>query len=242
MASQIDRVISELRQRILSGRLRAGERVLEVQYAAELGVSRTPLRLALGELEKQGLLERLPTRGYRVRSFSLHEVAMALEVRGTLEGMAARLAAEAGVGTATLQTLQDCVQSGRSLLERARQHDTPFDAAGWAEMNARFHATLVTAAGNPALSSSLENLGRIPMVKPGELWVGSGDPQLTLGFIERAQFDHEDVVHAIAARQGARAEVLMREHARRSAENKRALAATSRGDTLTSIAAAVPSL
>jgi GntR family transcriptional regulator, vanillate catabolism transcriptional regulator len=242
MASQIDRVVSELRTKILSGRLRAGERVLEVQFSNELGVSRTPLRLALGELEKQGLLERLPTRGYRVRSFTLDEVTAALEVRGTLEGMAARLVAEAGVSQATLHTLQGCVRLGRSLIERARHQNAPLDASQWAEMNARFHGALVEASGNLALASALEHLCKIPMVRPGELWVGGGDETLALGFVERAQFDHEDVVHALEGHQGARAEYLMREHARRSAENKRILAASPVGPMLSTVAAAVPSL
>jgi GntR family transcriptional regulator, vanillate catabolism transcriptional regulator len=242
MASQIDRVVSELRQRVLSGRLRAGERVLEVQFAQELGVSRTPLRLALGELEKQGLLERLPTRGYRVRSFTLDEVAAALEVRGTLEGMAARLVAESGITPGTLQTLQACVRLGRSLIDQARRQNTSLDAVQWAEMNARFHSTLVDAARNQALASSLEHLNQTPMVRPGELWLGAGDEALALSFVERAQFDHEDVVNALETHQGSRAELLMREHARRSADNKRALAAAPIEPSLLTLAAAIPSL
>ncbi|MCB2005085.1 MAG: GntR family transcriptional regulator, partial [Rhodoferax sp.] len=71
MSSQIERVVTELRGRILSGQLPAGHRVVELQFAQELAVSRTPLRLALGELEKEGLLERLPTRGFKVRAFTL---------------------------------------------------------------------------------------------------------------------------------------------------------------------------
>lgn len=229
MASQIERVTEELRQRVLTGRLRAGERVLEVHFSHELGVSRTPLRIALGELEKQGLLERMPTRGYRVRSVTLNEVAMALEVRGTLEGMAARLVAETGPSPAVLGRLKECVQRGRVLIERSVEQGSPLDTGAWAAMNAQFHEVLVAAAGNPALASALAHVGKTPMVRPGELWTGGPDETLTLGFVQRAQFDHEDVVHAIEARHGLRAEYLMREHARRSAENKRALAATMAG-------------
>ena len=56
MAAQIDKVISELRDMVLSGALQPGERVVELQFSARLGVSRTPLRIALTELEKEGLL------------------------------------------------------------------------------------------------------------------------------------------------------------------------------------------
>ncbi|KAG1246519.1 hypothetical protein G6F65_020641 [Rhizopus arrhizus] len=96
MAAQIDKVISELRDMVLSGALQPGERIVELQFSARLGVSRTPLRIALPELEKEGLLERLPSRGFRVRSFTVDEIGDAVDVRGVLEGMAARLPQPAG--------------------------------------------------------------------------------------------------------------------------------------------------
>ncbi|MCT9117885.1 GntR family transcriptional regulator [Cupriavidus gilardii] len=224
MASQIERVTMELRRRILAGELQAGERIREVQFSGELSVSRTPLRLALGELEKEGLLERLPTRGFRVRQVTLDEVAMAIDVRGTLEGMAARLLAEQGVTREVLEELQACVDEGRLLVEQALLgHDTPVDTARWAAMNARFHRALVEGAANPALASALDHIARTPMAGPGALGAAGVQPSLELAFVQRAQFDHEDVVRAIVAHEGARAEALMREHARRSRDNKRAL-------------------
>jgi DNA-binding transcriptional MocR family regulator len=66
MASQTERVASELRRRILSGELAPGLRIRELRFAPELGVSRTPMRLALAELEREGLLERMGTRGIKV--------------------------------------------------------------------------------------------------------------------------------------------------------------------------------
>jgi GntR family transcriptional regulator of vanillate catabolism len=223
MASQIDRVTTELRRRILSGALPPGERVLEVQCAADLGVSRTPLRLALGELEKEGLLERLATRGFRVRQLTLAEVAMAIDVRGTLEGMAVRLLAEAGPPPSVLAALKSCLHEGRSLIDAAAgAQGEPVDTLRWAAMNGRFHRTLVDAAGNPVLRSALDHVAKTPMAGPGALGV-SGQPLLELPFVQRAQQDHEDIVQALQAREGVRAEALMREHARRSRDNKRVL-------------------
>lgn len=223
MASQIERVTTELRRRVLDGRLAPGERVVEVHFAAELGVSRTPLRLALGELEKEGLLERLRTRGFRVRRVTLDEVALAIDVRGTLEGMAARSVAEAGASRHVLDGLRACVVEGRRLVDEALAAAGPIDAAGWAAMNRRFHEMLVRAAANPALESALAHVAKTPMAGPGALGVGGVQPSLELAFVQRAQIDHEDVVAAIEARESARAEALMREHARRSRDNKRAL-------------------
>jgi GntR family transcriptional regulator of vanillate catabolism len=222
MASQIERVTIELRRRILSGALPPGERVLEVQCAAELGVSRTPLRLALGELEKEGLLERLATRGFRVRQVTLAQVAMAIDVRGTLEGMAARLLAEAGAPAAVMAALKSCLHEGRALIDAAGAQGEPVDTQRWAAMNGRFHRTLADASGNPVLRSALDHVAKTPMAGPGALGA-SGQPLLELPFVQRAQQDHEDIVQAIEAREGVRAEALMREHARRSRDNKRVL-------------------
>lgn len=223
MSSQIDRVISALRRRILSGKIAPGERIVELRFAAELEVSRTPLRLALGELEKEGLLERLPTRGFRVRRVTLDEIADAVDVRGTLEGMAARLVAEAGPSRQTLQDLEACVQEGRLLLDRAEPGDVLHDTLEWAASNARFHQILVAAAGNQALESALAHVAKTPMAAPSALGLAGEQPALELTFLRRAQFDHEDIVRAIAGREGARAEALLREHARRSRDNKRLL-------------------
>lgn len=223
MSSQIQRVIRELRRQILAGELAPGERLVELQRAAALDVSRTPLRIAFGELEKEGLLERLPTRGFRVRSFSIDEVAKAVDVRGALEGLAARSLAEAGPDARTLELMQACVDEGRALLRAAAEAGEPIDAARWIAMNTRFHGALVAAANNPALTSALNVVSRLPMAGAGSLGLSGSIPALEFAFIQRAQYDHEDVVRALRNREGARAEALMQEHAHRSRDNKRAL-------------------
>ncbi|MFS8981057.1 GntR family transcriptional regulator [Cupriavidus necator] len=223
MASQIERVTMELRRQILAGELPPGERIRELQSSSELGVSRTPLRLALGELEKEGLLERLPKRGFRVRQVTLNEVAMAIDVRGTLEGMAARTIAEAGASRALIEVLNACVAEGRALIDDALASGNPVDTAHWAAMNSRFHRALVDGAGNPALASALDHIAKTPMAGPGALGASGVQPSLELTFLQRAQSDHEDILRAISANEGSRAEALMREHARRSRDNKRAL-------------------
>jgi len=232
LSSQIERVTIELRRRLLAAELLPGERIREVQFATELGVSRTPLRLALSQLAAEGLLERLPTRGFRVRPFTLAEVTMAIDVRGTLEGMAARLVAEAGASDALLRTLQDCVREGQAVIAAATETGEPVDTGRWAAMNVRFHDALVEGAGNPALVSAVAHIAKNPMAAPGALGVSGVQPLVELAFVQRAQFDHEDVVRAISAGEGSRAESIMREHAHRSRDNKRILvqALQQRGD------------
>jgi GntR family transcriptional regulator, vanillate catabolism transcriptional regulator len=83
-----------LRELIFNGELAPGQCVPEVAVAVRLGVSRTPLRLALGTLAHEGLLKPLTGGGFLVCSFTLDDVADAIELRGVLEGTAARFAAE----------------------------------------------------------------------------------------------------------------------------------------------------
>jgi GntR family transcriptional regulator of vanillate catabolism len=90
-------------------------------------------------------------------------------------------------------------------------------------MNARFHNALVAAAGNSTLTSTLAFVSKTPMAGAGALSLNGVLPLLEYRFIQRAQGDHEDVLTALKAGEGARAEALMREHAHRSRNNKRAL-------------------
>ncbi|MES2980562.1 MAG: GntR family transcriptional regulator [Pseudomonadota bacterium] len=223
MSSQIHYVTDNLRQKILQGELPAGSRMVELELAAALKVSRTPIRIALGELEKEGLLEQLPTRGFRVRRFTVDEISDAVDVRGVLEGMAARQAAERGLDDSVKQDLTQCIDEGRGLLESASRADFRIDAARWVPMNARFHAALVRAAGNGTLASALAHVSKTPMAGAGALSLNGALPRLEYEFIVRAQQDHEDVLAALQAKEGARAEALMREHAHRSRNNKRQL-------------------
>lgn len=223
MVTQIHTVAAELRRRILTGHYQPGERLVELTVSAELGASRTPIRLAFEELEREGLLERLPTRGFRVKAFTADDIADAIDVRGVLEGMAARRLTERGPDEDTLAILRQCIVLGRTLLEEARVQAWRIDALRWVPMNAHFHATLVAAARNRTLVSALEHVAKTPLAGAAALSLHGIAPQLEFHFIERAQLDHEDIVEALVARESSRAEALMREHAHRSRDNKREL-------------------
>jgi GntR family transcriptional regulator of vanillate catabolism len=225
MASQTDRVVTELRRRILAGELPAGYRVVEVEFSKDLQVSRTPLRIALGELEKEGLLERLPTRGFRVRSFTLQQIVDAVDVRGILEGMAARLACERGLGSDLLAEFKTCLTRGQQIVDTAFRRSNAIDAQNWSDMNLCFHTLLVQGSCNSALQGTLQFVSRTPMAGAGALTLQGLAPALETAFIQRAQNDHVDCVQALEARAGARAEAIMREHAFRSRENKKVLIA-----------------
>src|SRR5215472_10924352 len=92
--SQTGRALLMLRELLLKGEFRPGERLSELQLVPRLGVSRTPIRSALDRLAHEGLLEETPSGRFLVREFTLADVWDAIELRGVLEGTAARLAAE----------------------------------------------------------------------------------------------------------------------------------------------------
>ena len=99
--SQTRRTLLNLREMLLRGDFRPGERISELPMVARLGVSRTPIRLALDRLANEGLLEPSPSGGFVVRAFDLSDIWDAIEMRGVLEGTAARLASEGSRTTAS---------------------------------------------------------------------------------------------------------------------------------------------
>ena len=100
----------QLREMILAGELPGGSRIAELSIVEKLGFSRTPIRAALMRLEQEGLIESLPNGGYAVRTFSERDVSEAIELRGTIEGLAARLAAERGVAPVVMSEARECLK------------------------------------------------------------------------------------------------------------------------------------
>ena len=126
-------VVATLRQLILGGHFPPGTRLAEIPVAQTLGVSRTPVRLAFRTLNQEGLLQRVGKRGLEVRAFTEADVLCAVEVRGVLEGLAARRLAEAGVAPAQLE---QCLAEGEQVLAGGRL--TARDVDRWSALNQRF--------------------------------------------------------------------------------------------------------
>lgn len=211
-ASQTVRAQGRLRELIVSGELAPGARIPELALVERLGVSRTPVRAALLRLQEEGLLEALPGGGFVVREFSEADIHDAIELRGTLEGLAARLAAERGCGAGVLAGLRDCLARIDELLALQTLDDAAF--ASYAEQNGRFHRLLADAAGSPTVRRQIDRAATLPFASPnGFVRVGAGAPAARDTLLI-AQAQHHAVVDAIVRREGARAENLMREHAR----------------------------
>jgi len=214
-----DQLVDSLRTDILAGRYARDSRLVEEAVARDRGLSRTPVRHALRSLEQEGLLSRLPRRGYRVRSFTIDEVADAIEVRGELEAVAARLLAERGWPPRLRQTLTEIAARGGALLERSRLSEE--SQLEWAALNLAFHDALVHATANVGLETAYESVKRIPLVSPRAILFAREDDARSRGQIAAAQADHHRLILAIDERKGQRAAEIARDHAIRSGDTKR---------------------
>jgi len=214
--SQTLRAQLEIRELIVSGALRSGERLPELQMVERLGMSRTPVRMALVRLQEEGLLDALPSGGFAVRAFTQAEVFEAIEVRGTLEGLAARLAAERCVDPKRLRGAALCLDGiDAALNPQERRVDIP----AYIEHNARFHAWIVELSGSSVLARQLERAMALPFASPSALAAMQTTPHQAYHTLMLAQDQHRCVLAAIEQREGTRAEALMREHARISSRN-----------------------
>jgi GntR family transcriptional regulator of vanillate catabolism len=209
--------VLRLRQLILEGELKPGARIAEIPLGERLGVSRTPLRLALAQLDHEGLVEALPSGGFAVRSFTRGDVADAIELRGVLEGTAARLAAERLEDPGELEALHGCV----ALMDALVRPDRPaIDALQrYAELNERFHELLVVQAKSPLLQAELERVGRFPFASPTAFVRVQAELEESQVIFFVAQTQHRALLEAIEAREGTRAEAIAREHARIARRN-----------------------
>jgi GntR family transcriptional regulator of vanillate catabolism len=216
-SSQTLRALLKLRELILGGELKPGERVSELPWVERLGVSRTPLRAALVRLGEEGLLDPIPTGGFAVRGFEEGELYAAIEARGVLEGLAARLAAERGQSEADLAALEESVVSLDALLAGAAITTKNF--TDYVKLNERFHAHVVELAASQVLMRQIERAVSLPFASASAfVMMQAALPEAQAMFLI-AQDQHRCVAQAIEAREGGRAEALMREHARLAHRN-----------------------
>lgn len=217
--SQTVRAQLALRDMILSGRLRPNERISELQAVEITGVSRTPVRLALVRLEDEGLLQAIPSGGFMVKAFSERDILDSIELRGTLEGLAARLAAERGAGARQLEPLKECLADLDLLV---KQDPISVDAfSAYVTMNGRFHALLTDLSASAPVIRQIDRASAMPFASPSAFVMAQSALPEAHNILLIAQEHHRIVVDAIENREGARAEAVMREHARLAVRNLR---------------------
>lgn len=213
--TQITRAILRLRELILSGEFAPAERMSELPLVERLGVSRTPLRLALAALEHEGLVRGLAGGGYVVREFTQDDIRDAIELRGVLEGTAARFAAERGYRRADLRALRTISDAVEELVSRADYES--FER--YVDLNERFHARLLKMAGSPLLARTLDGILALPFASPSAFVLAHAELPESRQILVVAHRHHLGLIESIERREGARAESIAREHARLSLTN-----------------------
>lgn len=192
-----ERVYHHLRQEILASRIAPGAVLQEVPLAESLGVSRGPIREALGGLAAEGLVTITPRRGAVVTSLTKRDFLEVYEVREALEVLAVRLAVPTMTGD-QLRELEDAIELMVDCSARR-------DLAGFFDANSAFHEAFVVASGNRKLIEVYRRLiGQMgPYRRPSALLRGS---------LERSIAEHREIMAAARAHDVASATSLVLEH------------------------------
>jgi len=190
-------VLDAIREAIINGTLKPRERLMEIQLADELGVSRTPIREALRKLELEGFIVMVPRKGAYVADISFKDIADIYEIRAALEGLAAGLAAER-------ITDEELEEMERHLVEKADAISHQ-DMARLVEVDTKFHEAIYRSSRNERLLPIMNNLReQIQRFRATSLAYP--------GRMKRSLEEHRAIVEAIQARDAALARQLAHEH------------------------------
>ena len=192
----------EIERRILAGELAPGAKLNEADLAAQLRVSRGPVREAFRALDQAGLVRTEKNRGVFVRHVSLEEANEIYEVRAALEGLVGRLAARR-IDAAQIERLRAIVKRMHAV---ARARGQPGDAAAYYPLNVEFHGVLVEAAGNRALQANYRSIVNELDLYRRETLTRSAES------IPVSTRDHGAIVEAVAKGDEKLAERLLYEH------------------------------
>lgn len=213
LSPMVNRVYMELKERIVTFRLVPGTLLQEVDIGREFGVSRTPVREALRILQREGLVTSVPRKGAQVASPSFQEVAEAYQVRELLEPPMAAVAAgriDEGQLAHLEEILRQCPVSPRS-------HE---EAGAVEKADGEFHRLIMEIAGNQLIER---------IVGEARLRCARLAYFVSPARYERSSAEHFAILRALRDRDGARAEMLMREHIRAARARLFGLPAATRG-------------
>jgi len=190
-------VLDAIREAIINGTLKPRERLMEIQLAEELGVSRTPIREALRKLELEGFIVMVPRKGAYVADISFKDIADVFEIRAALEALAAGLAAER-------ITDEELEEMERLVAEKAESIANQ-DMEKLIKVDTLFHEAIYKASRNQRLTSIISNLReQIQRYRTTSLSYP--------GRMQRSLEEHRSIVEAIQSRDPQIAQQVAREH------------------------------
>jgi DNA-binding GntR family transcriptional regulator len=203
-----ERVVTAIRDAVIQGRLRPGEKVPEDELALRFGVSRTPVREAIRILEQQGMVKVLPKKGTYIATVDPADEADGLAVRAALEELAVRQA----LGRSTEAQWRTLCDRLDRVVERMRDAVDRDDLVAAVELDIEFHTALVRRSGNRYLSRTWHLVGMPFLIwSPERELYSQTRPSWTVGFADT----HGDLVAAIRTRDETAATGAIREHIKR---------------------------
>ena len=211
-----------IRTMIFSGELRGGDRVPEQKLCDVFGVSRTPLREALKVLGGEGLLTLEPNRGARVATLSEDDIDEIFPVMGALEALSGELACARLTDSEFAEI--------RALHYQMALHHTRGELQLYFAVNQQIHEAILRAADNPTLETQYRSLA-------GRIRLARYRANMTQERWDKAMQEHEEILGALEARDGARLSVILRQHLENKRETVKAAIREGFGDGPVSIAA-----
>lgn len=207
---------ARIRAAIIQGKFHEGERLSEAQLCDLFGVSRTPVRLALRLLEREGVIRRGGGRGYQVHSPTVADILQAVQVRGHLESLAARLMAMSPGRHNQLPNLAATIDEIERLIGLGVMDDATLRQLQ--QQNANFHKTILDGCGNDFVGFTCNQISHLPMLEVGSMVFDRqvlSSPQGVERSLFRLRFgnaQHKVIYEAIQKGDAVRAEGVMREH------------------------------
>lgn len=197
-------VFETLREAILQGDMEPGTRLMEVQLAEKLGVSRTPVREAIRQLELEGLVVMVPRKGAYVAGLSTKDCMEVLEIRAALEGLAAQLAAQR-VSHHEIKQLSE-------ISERFYEYARKKDIQGLIDEDVTFHDVIYAASKNDRLLQLISGL-REKVQRFRVAYISQFDK------VSDLVKEHQEILESISQRDGERARDLSERHIKNLRDN-----------------------
>ena len=192
-------IFDSLRQAIIMGELKPGERLMEIQFAEKMGVSRTPVREAIRKLELEGLVVMIPRKGAHVAELSVKDIIDVLEIRSSLDGLATRLAAQ--------RITKDELKELKNIVDQFAQYMEKNNVQGLIKKDVEFHDLIYKASRNDKLMQIATNLkDQVHRFRVVYLKDYSSPKELVK--------EHQDIYKAIERNDGDIAETLATIHIR----------------------------
>ncbi|MCB1395098.1 MAG: GntR family transcriptional regulator [Rhodobacter sp.] len=200
MTSSTDLAYAHIKSAIMSGELKAGDRIKEELIAEKIGVSRTPIRHAIQKLTAQGFVATLHNSGARVADWSSQDLEEITAMRALLEGFGAGIAARK-VKPEDMEILRDLAAE----MEAAAARGTRESLEAITELNSRFHMAIIEASGNRRLAEVIGNLAHPLLVQ--RRFSGFSPERL-----QRSMNHHREIIDALASGSPEWATNIMRSH------------------------------